>query len=139
MPLTEDRENPHLCPIRLFQTLIFADNAFPNLEPHQLFYTSDFDYEVLELPFRETILDVPIFRKSRSSTEGWSYSGCHGAFVALMERIGHEGVTEYAFRRGAANILISEHYPPPLLMSIEINEYREYNNTSTIEDYGSQF
>jgi hypothetical protein len=117
MPLTEDRENPHLCPIKLFLTLILADNVFPDdLQPDDLF-KGDFGREVIELPFKESMLDVPIFRMSKSSTKGWSYSGCHAAFVALQERVGHEGVTEYAFRRGAANVLIGWHYPSPYFLT----------------------
>jgi hypothetical protein len=137
MPLTEDREKPHLCPVKLFLSLIFADNVFPDdLHPHHLF-NSDFSREVIELLFKESMLDVPIFRMSMSSTKGWSYAGCHGAFVAFQERFGHEGVTEYAFRRGAVNLILGWHYPStfPFHILVKTNEHSEYNRSSGNEDF----
>ena len=114
--LWEDRLYPHLCPITLFLHLAFEDDAFDTIRtPEELFlYTTD--REVVTFDFKDEIKNTPLLRSSAScgrditeDVKAWTYSGCHGALIALAYRVGYRcRVTEYAIRRWAANVLASE-------------------------------
>ncbi|KFY66947.1 hypothetical protein V496_01840 [Pseudogymnoascus sp. VKM F-4515 (FW-2607)] len=101
--LWEDRAYPHLCPITFFLTLAFEHKAF-DVEPEELYYAT-IERDVVEIKFKDTVLDTPLFR-SLDGTTAWTYASCYSALTGLTYRAGYRcQVTSYSIRRGAANIL----------------------------------
>ena len=90
----------------LFLSLAFEIDAF-DLKLEHLF-RSTLDRDVVEVNFKESILDTPLFRSSDGTT-AWTYSGCYSALSSLAYRAGYRcSVSSYAIRRGAANVLDSK-------------------------------
>jgi hypothetical protein len=104
--LWEDRAYPHLCPITFFLALAFEHKAF-DVDPEELYYAT-LERDVVEIKFKDAVLDAPLFR-SLDGTTAWTYASCYKALTGLTYRAGYKcQVTSYAIRRGAANVLDSK-------------------------------
>ena len=100
----EDREQPHLCPIMPFLILAYEHDAF-SVTPEALFRDTIGQRESVEIPFKETVLDMPLFR-SQDGVTAWSHASSYAALTRLARRAGYEcKVNPYCIRRGAANLL----------------------------------
>ncbi len=87
-----------------FLTLAYEHDAF-SVKPETLFCDTIGQRESVEIPFKEAVLDTPLFR-SRDGVAAWSHAASYAALAALAYRAGYEcKVSPYCIRRGAANLL----------------------------------
>jgi hypothetical protein len=106
------------CPMLLFLALAFADDAFRDVSNVRDFFRlkvpvdDNVQRQTLEIKFKDSVLDMPIFREisatstgfTISDTEAWSY----GSVRTLTKELGRsagfkQDITPYDMRRGAAN------------------------------------
>ncbi|RDL41173.1 uncharacterized protein BP5553_01152 [Venustampulla echinocandica] len=105
LTLWEDLEFPHLCPVTFFLAVAFEHNAF-DCRPEDLF-PSSIDSKVIEINFKTTVLDTPLFR-GPDGVSVWQYNNCASHISELGYRAGYDcKITAYTFRRGAANRLVA--------------------------------
>jgi hypothetical protein len=101
-----------MCPITLFLALAFADDAFATVKSiDELYDKAICPGTYVDLPFRESILDTPVFQELNSCDEPtpWSYNGFHRSLKTLAQRAGFkDNFTSYILRRTSANILDSK-------------------------------
>lgn len=87
-----------------FLILAFEHDAF-SVTPETLFCDTIGQRESVEIPFKETALDMPLFR-SQDGVTAWSHASSYAALTRLACRAGYEcKVNSYCIRRGAANLL----------------------------------
>ena len=87
-----------------FLMLAYENDAF-SVKPEALFRDTIGQLESVEIPFKEKVLDMPLFR-SQEGVTAWSYASSYAALTRLVCRAGYEyKVNPYCIRRGAANFL----------------------------------
>ena len=87
-----------------FLILAYEHDEF-SVEPETLFCDTIGQRESVEIPFKETVLDMPLFR-SQDGVAACSHASSYAALTRLACRAGYEcKVNPYCTRRGAANLL----------------------------------
>ena len=119
--LTEDRENPHICPILPLFALACEYSAL-SIDPRHLFPEMLSNNSSTHIPFNEAVLDTPFFRSEGAEPTAWSHNDFSNMLKRLGERAGYQCVlSPYCFRHGTANLLSSMSFftfSPHLLLSI---------------------
>lgn len=71
-----------------FLILAFEHDAF-SVTPETLFCDTIGQRESVEIPFKETVLDMPLFR-SQDGVTAWSHASSYAALTRLACRAGYE-------------------------------------------------
>lgn len=108
----EDLTSREMCPVTLFLALAFADDAFANIKNIEELYDPKIcTAKYIDIPFKESILDKPLFRnnrtmKSSEKVEALTYQAFNNSMRNLAQRAGFKDIfTSYVIRRTSANIL----------------------------------
>ena len=105
-----------MCPITQFLALAFADNAFEAesiKSPDQIFGLDiEEPIECIQLKWKRSRLQTPIFRQAVKTVDGWSTSSSkalnYSTFQYYIGRLGcatgfEEDLSLYCVRRGTGN------------------------------------